>query len=312
VRWAEGPEEGAERVMVSSAEPLLVTPEGSKARAYRGSLVVTAKEGRLTLVNVVPLEEYLRGVVPAEMPSSFAPEALKAQAIAARTYAMATRKHGADGYDLCDGTHCQVYLGVEEEDPPVDAAIRETAGLILTCQGKPISAVYHDTCGGCTAGNDEVWAGAPATYLRPVSDRVGVPAACESSPRARWERRVSQEAFVAALASAGVRGRLKLIAPEGCEDGTRPERYCITTEAGKWEVGAAKMRELLNRGLGPQTLLSPYFAAQVERETVAITGWGNGHGVGMCQWGANGLAKAGWRVEEILKHYYAGTRVERR
>jgi len=313
--WAQGsrPLPESPQVTLTSSAPIQVTPEGAKARTYRGSLVVTAQEGRLTLVNTIAMEDYLRGVVPAEVPSLFALEALKAQAIAARTYALSARgKHKAAGYDLCDSTHCQVYLGVEEEDPRVDAAIRDTVGLVVTFEGKPINAVYHDTCGGYTAGNEEVWAGgSPVPYLRPVPDTCGVPALCAASPRARWTRRIPQEQVVAALSGTGVAGRLTLIAPEGCEDGTRPDRYRITTESGAWVVRAATMRDLLNRTSGAQTLLSPYFIALLEGDSVAITGWGNGHGVGLCQWGANALAKSGMTAAEILAHYYSGTRVER-
>ena len=301
-------------VTITSTAPLRVTPEGGKTRTYRGSLIVTAKDGRLTLVNALPLEDYLRGVVPAEVPSGFAPEALRAQAIAARTYALASLgKHQAAGYDLCDATHCQAYLGVGEEDSRVDAAIRDTVGLIVTYGGEPISAVYHDTCGGCTAGNEEVWpGGTPLPYLRPVPDTCGVPALCAASPRARWTRRIPQDQLVSALASVGVTAPLKLISPEGCEDGTRPDRYRITGERGEWVVPASAMRVLLNQGLGPDTLPSADFIALLDGDSVAITGWGSGHGVGLCQWGANALAKSGKTAGEILAHYYTGASVIQR
>ncbi len=301
----------AARIAISSTEPIEVTPDGLAPRSYRGSLVITAREGRLTLVNAIALEDYLRGVVPAEVPSGFAPEALKAQAIAARTYALASLgKHKAAGFDLCDTTHCQAYLGVGEEDPRVDAAIRDTVGLTVTYEGKPINAVYHDTCGGCTAGNDEVWpGGTPLPYLRPVPDTCGVPALCAASPRARWTRRIPQEKLVAALASVGVTAPLKLIAPEGCEDGTRPDRYRVTGENGEWVVPAAAMRARLNQAVGPDTLPSADFIALLDGDSVAITGWGSGHGVGLCQWGANALAKSGQTAAEILAHYYTGASV---
>jgi len=314
VKIAAGSEGSVAQITISSAEPIQVTPDGVAPRSYRGSLVITAREGRLTLGNAIPLEDYLRGVVPAEVPSGFAPEALKAQAIAARTYALASLgKHKAAGYDLCDATHCQAYLGVGEENPRVDAAIRDTAGLIVTYGGKPINAVYHDTCGGCTAGNDEVWSGSnPLPYLRPVPDTSGVPPLCAASPRARWTRRVPQEKLVSALSSLGITAALKLIAPEGCEDGTRPDRYRITGEKGEWLVSASVMRALLNQAVGPDTLPSADFIALLDGDSVAITGWGSGHGVGLCQWGANALAKSGKSAAEILAHYYTGTSVTRR
>jgi SpoIID/LytB domain protein len=116
---------------------------------------------------------------------------------------------------------------------------------------------------------------------------------------------------VAALSSLGVTAPLRLIAPEGCEDGTRPNAYRITGETEEWVVRAPQVRLLVNRALGWDTLLSADFVALLDGEEVAIMGWGNGHGVGMCQWGANALAKSGWTAAQILAHYYTGTQVTR-
>jgi stage II sporulation protein D len=309
---ADGTEVSAARVVLSSQEVLRVLPDGVAARAYRGTVTLSAKADSLAFINTVTLEDYLRGVLPGEMPASFSPEALKAQAIAARTYALTQLgRHRAEGCDLCDSTHCQVYQGAGREDARIDAAVSATAGIIVTYQGQPISAVYHDACGGQTASNEEVWPGAtPAPYLRSVSDTWGVTPWCSAGPRATWTQRVPQEKVVAALAKLGVTGPLKLIAPEGCETGGRPKQYHLTGETSEWMVRASQFRDLVNRALGAETLRSADFTAILEGNDVVFTGHGSGHGVGLCQWGANALAKAGRTAPEILAHYYVGTQVE--
>ncbi len=270
------------------------------------------KGAALKLVNCVELEDYLRGVVPAEMPAEFLPEALKAQAIAARSYALANLgKHRRDGCDLCDSTDCQVYGGVDEEEPRVDAAVADTAGLVLTYGGKPIEAVYCDTCGGETATPEAAWPGAdPVAYLPAVDDHYGVVQVCKASPKARWTRKLTQEKFLAALTKWKVTGPLTMIRPLGCEDGTRPDRYRL--EAGElvWVVPAEAVRNAVDRALGWSTLPSGDFIALIDGDTISFTGWGQGHGVGLCQWGANGWAKLGKTAAEILAHYYPGAKLQ--
>ncbi len=306
------PEVKAARLSLSSADLLSLRVESSPARTYRGALEVSAKNGRLLLVNRVALEDYLRGVVPAEMPASFAPEALKAQAIAARTYTLAhLHKHQAEGYHLCDGVHCQVYQGAGREKPRVDAAVQDTAGLIVTYQGKPISAVYHDTCGGETAACEEAWATQTQTpYLRPVDDTHDGAPLCAASPKVHWQRTLSQAKLAAALGKFGVTAPLTLIRPRGCEDGTRPDSYQFIGAQGEWTVPAGAVRTALLRSLGADGFPSADFVADITGDTITFTGRGNGHGVGLCQWGANGLAQLGHTAEQILAHYYLGTTVQ--
>ena len=274
---------------------------------------MTAREGRLTFVNKVPLEDYLPGVLPAEIPAQAHVEALRAQAIAARTYTLSNLgKHRGEGFDLCDTSHCQVYVGAGEESPRCTAAVRDTDGLIVTWEGKPIHAVYHDTCGGRTAANETAWQGSqPLPYLRPVVDAENGVAWCGRSPRAVWTRRISQAELGSALARCGVQGPVTGIEPaEGDENG-RPKQYLVRTANGDSVIIAGVLRATVNSALGWDTMPSADFEAAPNGDSIVFAGRGNGHGVGLCQWGANEMAKAGRTAEEILKHYYQGAAVER-
>jgi peptidoglycan hydrolase-like amidase len=154
--------------------PLDPDPVRVGAKSVRGELELRPSAGGVIVVNVVNLEQYLRGVVPAEMgPRSFPLlEALKAQAVAARTYAVAhLGDHAAEGYDLCDSTACQVYEGAGAEQPLSDRAVLETAGEVVTYQGKPIDAMYHSTCAGHTEDGAAVFPQRAAPYLKGVACR---------------------------------------------------------------------------------------------------------------------------------------------
>ena len=166
--------------------PVDDVPVEAAGRHVRGDIVVRSGADGALLINELDLEQYLRGVVPAEMgPRAFPEiEALKAQAVAARTYAMAhLGEHDAQGYDLCATTQCQVYKGVEVEDPLSDRAVSETAGEVLTWRGALVDARYHSTCGGHTEDAVVSFPGLEAPYLRGVACRhaawleIGAPGA---------------------------------------------------------------------------------------------------------------------------------------
>ena len=302
----------AERYIISSSAPISISLAGKERGTYQGQLAVSARAGRLALVNKIGLEEYLRGVLPFEIPTSFHPEALKAQAIAARTYAVAgLGRHKNDEYDLCDGSHCQVYLGMKDQDARLNAAISDTAGLIVTYQGRPIHAVYHDVCGGRTAGNESAWVGShPLPYLRPVLDGDDGNAWCARSPRGVWTRRIPRARLGAALERFGVRGPVAAIRAAGYDENGRPQEFEVSSESGEVTVLAGALRSTVNAALGWNTLPSADFEAAPSGEVMVFTGRGNGHGVGLCQWGADGMARAGKTAAEILAHYYQGTKVE--
>ena len=259
-------------------------------RGYRGYLRVVWRDGRLLLINKVDIEDYLRGVLPGEVPASFPYEVLKAQAILARTYTLSRLGSNPD-YDLCDTSRCQVYLGADAEAERYDRAVRDTVGRVLAYDGKPISAVYHADSGGRTAAAAEVW-GSSIPYLQSRDDPWSLDR--------RWRVTVSPAQVRQVLAEMG-----HSVAPvsglQVVERGSsgRIIAMRVTTAEGGLRLGVPEVGRFL-RSLGlPSTLAS-------------LSGWtfsgrGSGHGVGMSQWGARGFAAHGWNYREILAYYYPKT-----
>lgn len=298
-------------------------------RSYRGEVVVQpAGPRRLTVVNRVDMEEYLLGVVPREIgrvgPERY--EAVKAQAVAARTYAVRyLGRREALGFDVYATVQDQVYGGVEDEYDLVTRAVRETAGEILVHAGRPIEAYYHSTCAGHTAAIDEVWNSPPIPYLRAVRDvnpRTGQ-AYDHFSSRFRWTQSWSAEELNGILSRTladSVRGgmpgvgKLRDIQVLERTPSGRIGRMRITTSSGDFFVGRDRIRWIFLTPSGA-ILNSSLFDVQIERtaggEPVAITatGGGWGHGVGMCQVGAMGRAEAGQNYRTILETYYEGARL---
>ncbi len=314
---------------------LLVRPtEGATldigGKPYRGSaLVRRSGPGKVTAINRVDMEEYLLGVVPREI-GKVGPELLeaaKAQAVAARTYAVKyIGRRSALGFDVYASTQDQVYGGVEAEHDPVSRAVRETAGEILAYGGEPIEAYYHSTCAGRTAAIEEVWPQErPRPYLVSVEDvdPATGQAFDRSSSRFRWTQRWTipeltrilnetlADSLPAGTSSIGeIRGFEVLdLTPSG-----RIGRMRVSTDAGHFRVGGDRIRWIF---LTPQgsILNSSKFDIEVVRDArgrpreIVATGGGWGHGIGMCQVGAMGRARAGQDYRTILEAYYPAARL---
>ncbi|WP_457630283.1 SpoIID/LytB domain-containing protein [Oceanithermus sp.] len=257
---------------------------------YRGYLRVVWRDGRLLLINKLDIEDYLRGVLPGEVPASFPYEVLKAQAILARTYTLSRLGSNPD-YDLCDTSRCQVYLGADAESPRYDRAVRETAGRVLAYDGRPISAVYHADSGGKTAAAAEVWGG-NVPYLQSRDDPWSLDQ--------RWRVSTSPDAVSRVLEQLGHPvGAVSGLRIDGRGASGRIVEMSVTTDRGELRLRVPEVGRFL-RALGlPSTLAS-------------LSGWtfsgrGSGHGVGMSQWGARGFARHGWNYREILAYYYPKT-----
>ena len=295
-------------------------------KPYRGVLEITYHQGINTLLvlNIVNLEDYLKGVVPAEMGklSNSEVEALEAQAIAARTYALyQVNQNQSKGYDLEATLLDQTYSGVDVESPLVSQAIRFTRGKVLTYKGKLICAYYSTNCGGKTEYIEKVWDKPEEPYLIPVDDS----AFCSWSKSFSWEERWNKE-----MLERNIKGYLdSTIGPPGNEWGNlfdlkikehapsgRVEWLEVITDKGTYPVRADKIRRVLKKTNGSNSILpSTWFDLEIERgegdslKQVIARGRGNGHGVGMCQNGAIGMARAGFSYKDILTHYYAGVKI---
>jgi stage II sporulation protein D len=305
VRLIETGEE-LERALVrpAAAEELLAADTVS----YRGWLeVLPAEPARITVVNLVPLEEYLRGVVPNELaPEAFPQlEAQKAQAVAARSYALAhLGDYAARGYDVCATAACQVYRGASSEHPLSDRAVAETRGVLATWRGRPIHAFYTSTCGGHTEEGRAVFEdGAP--YLRGVVCPTAGSRAEQADRRWSWEVRLRPEQVARAVARYGSVGRVLDLVPTQVGVSGRVVELRVVGSEGELELRGQRvqlglgLREslfVLRRETDPQGAL----------ERFVITGRGWGHGVGLCQMGASHMARGGASFDAILKHYYTG------
>jgi stage II sporulation protein D len=252
----------------------------------RGDVVVRLYKDGLQLINVIPLEEYLAAVLGSEMPVSFPSEALKAQAIAARTYALQKKleAYGSAFYMGSSVLH-QVYGGVTSEDPRTRAAVEATRGEVLTYELAPIEAYFHASCGGRTeSGLAALQRDLP--YLQPVDCPCGKLAA------SRWTASVSEAELREALngSAEGLRisGR------------TRTHRVTRMSNADGVSVDGARFRQRL----GYTKLKSLDFEVEKTAHGYLFTGRGYGHGAGLCQWGAKALADGGWSYKDILSHYY--------
>jgi stage II sporulation protein D len=316
--------------------PLLARPEngGSMligANPYRGeALIQAAAPGRLTLINVVDLEAYLLGVVPHEIGpvGEELLEAAKAQAVAARTYAIAHRGRRMDrGFDYYATVQDQVYRGSAGETEVTNRSVRETAGEILLYRGVPIEAYYHSTCAGRTAALEEVWPGEPRPYLVSVVDvnpRTGQPYD-HFSNRFRWTQRWSADQLTTILnrtladsLPAGVRSVGEIQDMRVLERTTsgRVAVMRIQTRTATFHVGRDRVRWILLTPEG-NPLNSSLFDIQLVRDSagrvteIAAEGGGWGHGIGMCQVGAMGRARDGQSYRTILTTYYQGTELRR-
>jgi len=299
-------------------------------KPYRGSAVVRlAAPGRVTAINQLDMEQYLLGVVPREI-GPVGPELLeaaKAQAVAARTYAVKYlgRRRGL-GFDVYATVQDQVYGGVEAEHDPVSRAVRETAGEILEYGGEPIEAYYHSTCAGRTAAIEEVWPQErPRPYLVSVLDvnPITGEAFDRSSSRYEWTQRWTVPELTRILnqtlrdslpAGAGSIGEIRGFEVLDRSLSGRIRAMRISTTAGDFVVGGDRIRWIF---LTPQgsILNSSKFDVRIVRDAqgrpqeIVATGGGWGHGIGMCQVGAMGRARAGQDYRTILRTYYPGARL---
>lgn len=224
-------------------------------------------------------------------------------------------------WDLTARATDQVYGGMDAESAGADAAIAATAGLVLTYGGQPVRAPYHSTCGGRTAAPSEVWQGNSDPWLRSVSDRIeGTDRSwCDISPRFTWERTIEERGLLDGIARQGKGrrvGRVTMARVGSVTASGRVRTLAFDTDAGVVTMTGNDMRFAL-RGVGGELLNSTYFSLEpvVGREgrliRLVLRGRGNGHGVGMCQWGAIGRARAGVTAREILDAYYPGTSLAR-
>lgn len=310
-------------VIRPTANASFVTWNGKR---YRGELLISATDSGLLVVNRVALESYLRGVVPLEIGNRTAAEhaAVEAQAVAARSYSY-LHFTPTRAYDMMSTVQDQVYGGVDAEKPVSDAAVAATDAMVVMFAGQVINTPYHSTCGGSTAAVHEVWYKEPdQPYLRPVSDRIPGTNSfyCDVSPKFRWTSAFTNASLRSVLekylslytnAPKGSLGRVTGVYEEGRTESDRVRALRIVTDRGSYTLRGNDIRFVLRSPDGA-ILNSTYFTAEAsiasgEVSGLTLRGGGYGHGIGMCQWGAIGRARAGQDYRTILSTYYPGTTI---
>ena len=321
---------GVERLQAAREiwlEPALRPAEAGdfqlKQRGYRGRLQVLVGGSGLRAINHVGLESYLPSVVGSEMPASWPQAALRAQAVAARTYALRQRKP-ADPFDLSATVSSQVYKGVDAETPSTREAVLSTRGQVLMYGSSLANAVFHSSSGGATENSGDLWS-QQLPYL------VSVPDFDQASPVQAWQQRLEPEQLQQAFAEIGGAQRIDVLSttstgrvrqarvsgPSGTlvvSGAQLRSRLGLKSTMVRFELAASELAASELAALPPLPLLPEQYEVggfqpqvQLPLPSLLAVGRGYGHGVGMSQWGALGLAQRGQSYDQILRHYYRGT-----
>jgi stage II sporulation protein D len=268
-------------------------------KPYRGVAEATPGEKGVLVVNELPLEEYLVGLINCEISSAWPIEAVKAQAVIARTYALNRKQaRGTSFYHLESSVIDQVYDGCEIEDSRARRGVSDTAGEVLSYQGAVIQAFYHSNCGGRTEASEHVW-GKHLPYLGGVDCRY-----CLTSPSSAWDLKIALPELEERLKAAGHKvSGVTDIRPGPRNSRGRLKHVVVAASRGDLTLTGDQFR----KAIGYSVIKSTNFTVRVEKREAVFSGLGNGHGVGLCQWGAKQRALDGFGYAEILSYYYPGT-----
>jgi stage II sporulation protein D len=292
----------------SSGLNLITLTSSSDSKKYRGGLEFCLEEGKLTAVNVLNIEDYLRGVVPSEMPSDWPAEALKAQAVAARNYALQSVEttRGAT-FNVYNTMTSQVYGGYDAETTAANKAVEGTRGTVMLSGGKTVSAFFHSSSGGFTENSEDVWSGR-LSYIRSKEDPYD-----KNSKHYNWEVTYSAEQLRGKLAAAGYKFS-KVTDVIEVERTSSDARVMVLAVKGMGTDGKSLRVEIKNAdkvraALGLKSALFEFtnkYDSSGNLTVIVFKGSGWGHGLGMSQYGARGMAQEGFDYKEILNYYYSG------
>jgi stage II sporulation protein D len=267
-----------------------------------GSLQIVRRDKGLLVVNHVDLEEYVKGVVPSEVNSAWHPEMLKAQAVAARTYALYQHMLSASrDYDVAASIQDQVYRGRHGLDARVEQAVESTRGLVITHQGAPIYAAFSSTAAGITEDAMVVWS-KDLPYLKGVECPFDL-----ESPYYQWKASFTVESLEKNLRRLGFPvGTIATLTPLSRSRAGRVATLRILHSKGELILRGEELRKAVGYTVVPST----QFTVESFGQEIVLTGYGAGHAVGLCQWGAKELAELGYSFSSILRYYYPGTELQ--
>ena len=303
------------RLKGTAEQNMLLLTSGGISHKYRGSLEFRVHREGMTVINQLPLEQYLYGVVACEMPSGWPDEALKAQAISARSYAMAQINAGTYsgyGFDVLSNQQSQVYNGIDAENPRICALVDGTRGQVLISRGSVITAFFHSSSGGYTENSEDVWQN-HLEYIKAKPDPADM-----NDTHYNWKKSMDHNQLVTQLNLKGydISQVCDIEELERTSTGARVKKIAIDARdaAGRAVIIEISNADAVRSAFG---LDSSLFVMEKEKDqqgfisNVEFIGSGWGHGVGMSQYGALGMAKEGYNYQDILKYYYNGVKIEK-
>jgi stage II sporulation protein D len=300
---------GEQGVTLMLAKPNGVSNGSSKSSVEQrltvpvsGLVHIIRRGGGFLVINQVDLEEYVKGVVPAEVNSAWHPEMLKAQAVAARTYALYQQMLSATrDYDVVASVQDQVYRGKNGVDGAILRAVEDTRGLVLTYQGAPIYAAFSSTAAGLTEDAVNVWS-KDYPYLKGVECPFDL-----ASPYYQWTASFKRETLEQNLRQQGFAvGTITAMAPVSLSRGGRVATLRLVHSEGELILRGEELR----KAVGYMVVPSTQFTIDSVGQHIVLSGYGAGHAVGMCQWGAKELAELGYPFATILRYYYPETELQ--
>lgn len=288
-------------------------------KVYHDKIKFTPASDKINIINVISLEDYVKGVLPKEMPigngyENF--EALKAVAICIRTYAMQKIHNSKKEFDIYTDERDQVYGGADSETQISNLAVDETQNMILTYNGETAQIFYHSTCGGETEAASNVFQGQGFAYMNGVKD--GTPPNCSISPRFKWAENYSKESFVKRIVSAGLLSDsnytindVKILSrfPSGRVNELQIQLQDSNNSEKLVSLVGNSIRTIIRNSDNSAILRSTLFDIETTADSIDISGRGNGHGVGLCQWGAIYQSQNNINYKIILDFYFPGTEV---
>ena len=286
-------------LLIESDDPEAVLING---RLFRGNIQFIKRNSKILVVNRIGLQDYIKGILYQEASHYWPMEALKAQAIVCRSYALyQMQENKQKDFDVTSDIYSQVYGGQESERFRTNKAVDETDGKVLFYQGKVIPAYFHATCGGHTEDASLLW----NIDLAPLKGVVCP--YCRESPHYSWHYDLPIKEIAKKLSGAGFKiTNIKDISIEGKDKSGRITNLIITGEEGDIKISAKDFRGTI----GPNIIRSANFSVSIAGSDMVFEGFGWGHGVGLCQWGAYFMAKDGKNADQILKYYYPGINVK--
>ena len=270
---------------------------------FRGNIEIIKNPGQnLLVVNEIDVEDYLYGVLRTEVPYYWPLEVLKAQAVCARTFALyQSSVNSKSDYDLTNDVYSQVYGGKSSEKFWTNRAVNKTFGEVLTYRDKIFPTYFHSTCGGHTENVTRVWGG-DLPPLRGVKDPF-----CKRSSHYRWKNTIKLSEIQNRLSAAGYKvGKISAITTDQRNASGRVQEVTIKSTKGTIKIPGNKFRNLV----GINLLKSTNFSVEIIPPNVKFSGFGWGHGIGLCQWGAYHMARSGHSYKQILEYYYPGSKIE--